>query len=80
MISYRDMTFCTFYHSCKWMDECGRALTPEVQREADKWWRVDLKFKGSATPICMFAELPECYEYDTEQKHMKKLNLEEEVR
>ena len=55
MICYRDMTFCTFYEGCG-ADRCDRALTPEVQEQADRWWG-----KEGGAPICVFGEKPECY-------------------
>lgn len=60
MLCYRDMTFCTYYKNCAKAEECDRALTPEIQKDADKWWE-SFKIDGSP-PICMFAEKPECYE------------------
>ena len=58
MICYMDMTFCPYYKECARGDTCGRALTPEVEKKADKWWPGD---KGTA-PICQYAEKPDCFE------------------
>jgi len=53
MICYRDITFCTFYETCK--EPCYRALTPDVIAAAELWW-------GSEdVPIATFMEKPECY-------------------
>jgi len=58
MICYRDMTFCTFYKSCKDGESCERALTPKVKKEAEEWM-------GRDAPICLFGEKPECWEKKT---------------
>ena len=58
MICYRDMTFCNSWKDCKKSDDCGRALTPEVQEGADKWWST---CEGSA-PICTYVGQPDCHE------------------
>ena len=56
MICYRDMTFCPFYKECG--DVCNRALTPEVEKGAELWWK---SFKSDdPAPICQFAEKPDC--------------------
>ncbi len=57
MIHYRDMTFCSSYKECRNGKKCNRALTPQVQKDADKWWG---KGTGQA-PICQFVDKPECY-------------------
>tara|TARA_R100001086_G_scaffold19134_1_gene9250 strand:+ start:322 stop:516 length:195 start_codon:yes stop_codon:yes gene_type:complete len=46
MICYRDRTYCV---SPDCTNECGRKLTPEIRKEADKWWG---KGPGSA-PIAI---------------------------
>jgi hypothetical protein len=51
-----DMTFCKYYKECKKGNECSRALTDKVKKDAEKWW------KGNDPPICIFAEKPDCYE------------------
>lgn len=53
MFSYRDMTFCSFYKNCKNANKCGRALTPQVFKEAKKWMK--------DPPICQFTEKPDCW-------------------
>lgn len=35
MIYYKDMTFC-ISENCK--NECGRKLTEEIKRDAERWW------------------------------------------
>jgi len=52
MICYRDMTFCTHYKDCKKRKECGRALTPKVQKDA----------KAFGLPCSYWAEKPDCWE------------------
>ncbi len=55
MISYKDKTFCEFWHDCMNSHACHRALTPEVLKEAHKWW-------GSEdAPICVFSQKPDCH-------------------
>jgi hypothetical protein len=56
MMCYRDMTFCRMYDTCKLGKRCPRALTPEVQAEAEEWWG------NSNAPICMFVDTPHCLE------------------
>jgi hypothetical protein len=57
MICFRDMTFCTFYNECAEGEECHRALTPEVRKRADDWW----KDCGGEAPIAHFGNKPECF-------------------
>ena len=64
MICYRDMTFCRYYKDCAKANECHRPLTEEVSKRADEWWG---KGEGKA-PICMFAEIPNCFEEKEEGK------------
>lgn len=54
-MSYRGMTFCSFYQDCTHGMTCRRSLTPEVLEGAQKW--------GAAfgAPISQFAEKPECW-------------------
>jgi hypothetical protein len=40
MISFRDRTYCAA-EDCKKFKGCDRALTPEVYRQAAKWWGSD---------------------------------------
>lgn len=56
MISYKDMTFCTFYTDCACADKCPRPLTEQVRREAAKWWG------NQFAPISQFTEKPDCHE------------------
>jgi len=55
MICYKDMTFCTFYKKCTEGDKCFRSLTPDVRKNAAKWWG------NSEVPIAVFADKPECF-------------------
>ena len=55
MIGYRDMTFCTYYETCKEGGSCNRALTQQVQDDADKWWGKE------GAPICMYIDMPSCH-------------------
>lgn len=55
MMCYKDKTFCTYYRECKEGVECSRALTEEVQEDADKWWG------GENVPVCIFADKPFCF-------------------
>jgi hypothetical protein len=52
---YKDRCFCSFYLSCQHGDVCSRALTPEVEIAADKWWG------KLGAPIDTFAEEPDCF-------------------
>jgi len=52
---YRDMTFCTFHEDCKLSKKCGRALTPRVKQDAEKWMKNAL--------IAMFMDKPECWKH-----------------
>lgn len=57
MICYRDMTFCQDYIDCEChrVGECTRALTSEVQLQADGWWGKE------GAPIAVYAHKPECH-------------------
>lgn len=55
MIGYKGMMFCKAWDSCKKGNDCPRAITPEVERQATKWWG------GEDYPICV-TEKMECYE------------------
>ena len=55
---YLDMMFCPFHDTCNEGKSCGWALTEEVKDAAQEWWK---PLKGVA-PICMFAEIPDCWE------------------
>ena len=41
---------------CAKEDNCGCALTPEVQLNAEKWWG------NKDAPICVYSEKPSCFE------------------
>lgn len=51
MISYRDMTFCSFHEECDKGDNCFRALNEEVVDNA----------KNAGLLICQFMDKPECF-------------------
>ncbi len=57
MISYKDMTFCR-ENECRLFNSCFRALTEEVREEARLWYD---------TPICLFSDVPVCFEKEEEQ-------------
>lgn len=57
MICYMDKTFCSYAETCSYARSCHRALTPEVQAAADKWWE---GCSGNA-PICLFVDKPQCH-------------------
>ena len=50
-MTYRDMTFCTFWEDCA--EPCSRALTPEVLKKANEWME--------NPPICHYLEKPDCW-------------------
>ena len=56
MLCYRDMTFCNHYTDCSKKDTCDRPFTPQVKKDAEKWWGDD------GAPIAMFVDKPECWE------------------
>lgn len=60
MLCYKDRTFCTYYASCEEGKKCSRALTPEVQAAAEKWWGSD------EAPIAVWADYPSCYKPKSE--------------
>lgn len=64
MISYKDMTFCNDYITCKEGDNCFRALTPDVLEDAKKWWGDD------DAPISVYSNEPSCYEYCFEEAQL----------
>jgi len=51
MLCYRDMTFCSFYTSCKDGDNCFRALTDNVLDDA----------RNSHLSVSQFMEKPDCF-------------------
>ena len=68
MKGYKDMTFCQFYDSCSLSDDCGRALTPAVQRDAEE----------TQLPIFMFVAPPICHSHwkDRQDIHKGKEDLD----
>jgi hypothetical protein len=54
-MEYKDKTFCGFYKECANGENCDRALTPEVEKNAKEWWG------GDDAPICQFIDKPECF-------------------
>jgi len=56
LLCYKDNTFCTAYEQCiHHPEECKRALTPEIIKEAEEWW-------GSVpAPICTWSGVPPCF-------------------
>jgi hypothetical protein len=55
MTAFRDRCFCPFYKDCWHGEDCGRALTLDVQMAAAEWW-------GSPdAPISQFVDKPECF-------------------
>lgn len=54
MICYKDMTFCV---SPNCTNKCGRKLTEEIKKEAEKWWG------GPDAPICVSYFCGESDEY-----------------
>lgn len=71
MISFKDMTFCTFYETCKYGEYCFRRLSPEVRQEATLWWGAD----NGPAPIAQFIGKPGCY-----SNRMKKTKVKAEGR
>ncbi len=57
MICYKDRTFCSHYRDCAAAGTCPRPLTPEVQADAEKWWR-DCE---GGPPIATFVDKPPCH-------------------
>jgi hypothetical protein len=56
VLCFRDSTFCRYYEQCAHHpEECKRALTPKVLKEAREWWGKD------NPPICEFAGVPSCF-------------------
>jgi hypothetical protein len=57
MISYKDMTFCTFYKSCADGDKCFRACTPETIQQSVRF----------GLPISSFCSKPDCFKKKEEE-------------
>jgi hypothetical protein len=53
MLCYRDRTYCGFYAKCAHGPSCSRALTPDIQEEADR----------ARLPISQWAEEPTCFDH-----------------
>jgi hypothetical protein len=51
MITYRDMTFCSYWDKCQRGNDCPRALTNNVAEEASK----------AEMNVCVFVTLPNCF-------------------
>lgn len=54
-MTYKDMTFCTFYENCANAGPCRRKLTPIVREQAELWWG------GSNPPIVHYLRKPGCF-------------------
>ena len=52
MLCFRDRCYCPFWGECAKGVTCDRALTPLIEKAAEK---ADLL-------ICVFIDKPECYE------------------
>ena len=58
-LCYKDREFCKHWKECNDGDICNKALTPKVQKEADKWWE---GFQSNdPTPICVGEYKPKCF-------------------
>ena len=55
MMCYKDSTFCEYYKRCWDGGNCGRALTPQVIKNAEEWWGDD------NPPVSVFTEKPDCF-------------------
>ena len=51
MLSYKDITFCKYYKTCKDGKMCLRALTENIKETA----------KSLELLICEFSEKPDCH-------------------
>lgn len=56
MMCYLDMTFCEFYNQCEVGERCPRALTPEIQDNAERW------YGKPNPPFCLFMDKPKCFQ------------------
>lgn len=54
-MTYKDMTFCTFYENCANSSSCMRKLTPAVRQSAEIWWG------GPNALIIHFLKKPGCF-------------------
>ena len=57
--SYRDKTFCPFYLECIDGKDCTAALTPKVEEDAKKWWKL-ISDEGNSL-ISIYLNKPECF-------------------
>ncbi len=64
MICYKDRQFCKFWEDCQDSNICDRALTPEVQAAADKWWE-GFKNTDHSAPININMSKPQCHKLKT---------------
>jgi hypothetical protein len=65
-MTYRDMTFCTFYKDCANASTCHRPLTDEVIERAKKWWG------GDDVPICQYCNKPDCHsDFENERSEIE---------
>lgn len=65
MLCYKDRCFCSFYLDCFHGDVCERALTPQVQEDAEKWSK---SFGVEGGLIDMFSEPPKCFKEIKKEK------------
>jgi hypothetical protein len=63
-MTYRDMTFCRFYHTCREGSVCPRALTDEVKKGAIRWMPTN-------PIISCFSLPPECYVGTMEKNRLR---------
>ena len=59
MMCYKDTTFCPFYLECINGKDCTAALTPKVEEDAEKWWK--LISEEGIPPITIYLDKPECF-------------------
>jgi hypothetical protein len=59
MLCYKDRTYCTFYKECEYGEDCIRALTEKVQKDAEKWW--ESYESKDQVPVSIFADKPDCF-------------------
>lgn len=68
MLSYRDMTFCSYWENCGKAKDCHRPLTEAVKEGARKWWGDS----EGGPPIAMFIDMPDCHtEFFKKSKEVK---------
>ena len=56
MLCYRDRTFCKFYTTCSMGEDCSRALTEQVAKDAAAF----------GLPISNFGSEPDCHNEEAE--------------